>query len=145
MITRTPRETIITFRGWSAVAVLLGILVVPQLLARSLEQSEAEALVRQELIAAVTSDMLAGRSDGDPLPDAATTGRWVSELERARRVRFRSVEIRRALLVPPFRRRTNFVVKVTVEGEATPRYFWLFGTGPSSVASSSPVRWSAPL
>lgn len=146
MTNRGPRRIEIAFRGWYAVAVLLGILVVPQLLARSLEPAQAEALVRQHLIAEVTSDLLAERrAEGDPIPDAATAGRWGSELERVRRVRFRAVEVRRALVVPPFRRRTNFVVKATIEGEAVPRYFWLFGTGPSSVSGSSPGRWSAPL
>ncbi len=143
---RTPQRIEIAFRGWYAVAARIGILVVPQLLARSLEPAEAEALVRQRLVAEVTSDLLAERrSEGDAIPDAANARRWARELECVTRVRFRAVEVRRALLVPPFRRRTNFVVKATIEGEARSRYFWLFGTGPSSVSNSSRGRWTAPL
>lgn len=80
------------------------------------------------------------QNSGTDVPDKETALRWEEQIDRINNTEFVSVEVKRAILVPPFRKRTNFVVRATVcdeEQHNQTRYFWFNGT--NNIRESS--RW----
>lgn len=139
----------ITVRGVPAVILLLGILVLPYLLAGSLEPEEAERRIREYLLREVTWQQMAElESGGASVPDRETALRWEEQVNRVNDLEFVSVEVKRAILVPPLRRRTSFVAKAVFRDEnrrVQTRYFWFNGTSSSSVREGSKLEWYLPI
>lgn len=139
----------LTVRGVPAVILLLGILVLPYLLAGSLEPEEAERRIREYLLREVTRQQMAElESGGTRVPDRETALRWEEQINRVNELEFDAVEVKRAVLVPPLRRRTNFVAKAVFRDEnrrVQTRYFWFNGTSSSSVGESSEPEWYLPI
>lgn len=110
-----------TVRGIPAIILLVSIIALPYLLGGSLEPEEAERRVREYLLREVTYQQLAElESSGADTPDERMALRWKEQIDRVNNMEFVSVEVKRAVLVPPFRRRTNFAVKVVVREEKQP-------------------------
>lgn len=138
----------ITFRGIPAILLLLGIFILPRLLVGSPEPAEAEERIRQYYLLEVIQQQMAEReAGGAEVLDEETALRWADEIERVDDMRFVSVEVKRAIFVPPFRRRTQFAVKAVIQdrGQEETRYFWFNGTRPGSVQESSRSEWFVPI
>jgi hypothetical protein len=135
---RSGWRVVVTGRG-AAGLLLLAVLALPLLLARSLEPAEARRRVRTYLEwQASQGPMEEIRSSGGRLPEARRARRWERALERARRIEIVSVETRRPL--PDYlSARPAYVAKVVLrDGDRPPetRYLWLGRTSFGSECSS---------
>ncbi len=69
-------------------------------------------------------------------------------MNRINDLEFDAVEVKRAVLVPPMRKRTSFVAKAIFRDEnlrVQTRYFWFNGTSGSSVREGSESEWYVPI
>ena len=118
-------EIRITVRGLiPSLALLLGIVMVPQLLAGTLSRGKAESLiadVHARRAAAALTSYYESRPEGAPVTEEMR--RLAKQLEHAREIQFESIEVRRGLMVPPFSRRTAFYVEACRTREAPCEYF----------------------
>ena len=128
----------ITARGLvPSIGLLLVVVTLPYLLAGSLSVQEAESLVagiheRRAIQAFVERERVA------PSLTAEARERAEEQLDRRRAVRFASVRIRRGLIVPPFSRRTTFLVEARLAGATEAEYFRV---SRGSAYSSSAFWW----
>ena len=94
-------ELRITARGIiPSIGLLLGLASLPYLLAGSLSQQEAEAFVA-----------------------GIHRQRAAADQGKTQSVRFESLRIRRSLMVPPFARRTSFLIEARRAGTREAEYF----------------------
>ena len=131
----------ITARGLvPSLGLLLAVVTLPYLLAGSLSVQEAESLVagiheRRAIQAFLERERVA------PSLTAEARERAEEQLDRRRAVRFASVRVRRGLMVPPFSRRTTFLIEARLAGEE-PEYFRV---SRGSAYSSSAFWWHVRL
>ena len=113
----------ITARGLvPSIGLLLALVALPYVLAGTLSVQEAESLVagiheRRAVEAFLERERVA------PSVTAEARLRAEEQLDRRRAVRFASVRVRRGLMVPPFSRRTTFLIEARLAGAAEPEYF----------------------
>lgn len=125
----------ITVRGLiPSIALLLAIVLVPQLLAGTLPEERAKAIVSEIHERRAVAEILERAKGAKP----SEYRRIEKELENAHNVRFTSLRVRRAFMVPPFARRTAFIIEAHLAGEAQPEYFRVRG---ASVYSVSALWW----
>ncbi len=125
---RLNRKTV-TLRGAIGLIVLLGILLVPQLLAAKLTVERAESEIRKYLrFQTGQSQMAELRASGLDVPDAHTASRWKADFDRLDRLEFVSLKVRRSLLTSPLSSSRVFVAKATLrkpDRSGETRYFSL--------------------
>src|SRR5687767_10024148 len=113
-------ELKITARGLvPSIGLLLGLVFLPYLLAGSLSVQEAESLVAGIHERRAIQAFLERERDVPSLT-AEARQRSAEELDRRRAVRFASLHVRRGLMVPPFSRRTTFLIEARLAGATEP-------------------------
>lgn len=135
------------------VGALIGIVAIfglPYLFAARMDNDTAERLLREYLRSASSlRQMEELRQGGNETPSPEMAQRWADENRRQERIQFESIEVKRAWLVPPIRRRTNFVVRATLrdgEGAAQTRCFWFYAPNNSArIRECSAAAWNFPL
>ena len=137
-------EIRITARGLvPSLALLLGIVLLPQLLAGSLSEQEAQSLVAGVHARRAGQALLARAND---LGRASATDtefrRLAAEIEKAGEPRFASLRVRRGLMVPPFSRRTSFLIEARLAGATEAEYFKVRG---GSIYNVSKLWWHVRL
>ena len=126
----------------SAATLLSALILIPRLFAGTLTPQEAEKLVRAYDERQIMQSFTAQYQEGGAGRSHASAQRMVDDLQRVRGSRFRSVKVRRALILPPLARRTAFLIEVWREGAAAPQYF---RTGRAGVYETTPFWWRFPL
>lgn len=125
-----------------SLALIGGILLVPQMLAGSLSEKQAEQLVTAHYTHVATASIL-DRLDGAGRamrPEAAR--RLGAEFMKARNIKLSSLRVRRSLVVPPFAKRTSFYVEARRTGSNEPDYFKVES---GTVYRSSETAWKLRL
>ncbi len=116
--------------GWTALLLLAGFLGLSYAFAARMSPEEAADLLREHLAFLATQRHLTELQDsGRSTPGFATAERWEAELQRLKHTDFVSIDVKRALLVPPFREYTCFVVRAVSrdrENRIQTRYYWFF-------------------
>lgn len=129
--------------------LLLGLVVLPRLLTGTLGSEEAKEGVRLYYLQEVTDQQLSELEEsGMSSPDQEMALRWKEQNDRLDSMEFVSIEVKRAILAPPFRRRAEFAVKAVVHYEDRQnhtRYFWFNGVYSGSVSESSKLEWYFPI
>jgi len=114
-------------------ALFAGVFLLPQLLAGSLTDKEAEARVAAVYSQRATQALL-DRTKGLS-SSAADRQIWEAEVAKLRPVRLASLRVRRGLLVPPFSRRTTFLIEARLSGTPEAEYFKVRGSSIYNVGS----------
>lgn len=129
--------------------LLLGLIVLPRLLTGTLGPEEAKEGVRLYYLQQLTDQQLAELEEsGMSSPDQEMALRWHEQNGRVTNMKFASVEVKRAIIAPPFRRRAEFAVKAVIRlenGQSYTRYFWFNGVYQGSVSESSKLEWYVPV
>src|SRR5436309_1446559 len=145
------------FHRWAITAramygiILLGVLFsLPYLFSGSLPPEDAKRGIRDFLLWKLSQQHLAELKDsGMRVPDTRMALRWKEQTEQVRNTEFLSLEVKRALLVPPLRKRTNFVVRAVIRDtkqQTQTRYFWVNGLiSVLNVRESSKLAWHLPI
>ena len=125
----------ITARGFvPSAALLLTIILVPQLLAGTLSDDRARTIVsdihRHRAISSIIE-----RYQGAPVSEYS---RIENELAEASKVSIKSLRVRRSVVVPPFARRTAFIIEAHLAGASEPEYYRVRGARTYRV---SPIWW----
>src|SRR5262249_26609679 len=115
-----------------------------------LAPEEAKSRIHEYLLWQVSLQHMAElKEHGLGSPDTAMELRWVAQIDQVKTLEFVSVAVKRALFVPPFRRRTNFVVRVVLrdgQQQNQTRYFWFNGvTSVLDMRETSRLAWYVPL
>ncbi len=122
-----------------SIGLLLGLVLLPYLLAGSLSVQQAELLVAGIHEGRAVQAMLDRERESDVSSSTAGDRRdFAAELGKTRAVRFASLRVRRGLLVPPLSKRTTFLIEARVAGATKAEYFRVSG---GSAYSLSPFWW----
>ena len=105
------------------VALLTALILLPYLFADTLSPQEAERLIRKFYESQTSSAFLAQRQKNANEVNQKLAEEWIHNLEQVRQISFKSIRVRRGLLVPPFAKRTTFLIEVRRQDMATPQYF----------------------
>ncbi len=145
------------FHCWTTTArgiygiIFLGVLLsLPYLFSSSLTPEDAKRGIREYLLWKLSQQQLAElKSSGMRVPDTRMALRWKEQTEQVHDTEFLSLEVKRALLVPPLRKRTNFVVRAVIRDtkqQTQTRYFWVNGLiSVLNVRESSKLAWHLPI
>ena len=136
--------------GVGALAGIVAIFGLPYLFAARMDSATAERLLREYLQSVASQRQMEELwQSGSELPSMEMAQRWQEENRRQKDLTFESIEVKRAWLVPPLRRRSNFIVRVTLredEGAAQTRYYWFFApNNRSRIRECSSTAWAFPL
>ncbi|NIP38271.1 MAG: hypothetical protein GWO07_03610 [Candidatus Dadabacteria bacterium] len=115
--------------GIAGLVLLFAIFSLPNLLAASLSQEQAEKWIRYYLKQhAMGRNMQQLKADGQSSADYKTASKWEKELNRIDRMEFVSIEIRHFLVAPPTSSTRIYMVKAVIRGadkKESTRYFSL--------------------
>lgn len=129
-----PQIRIAAYGLVPSLALLGALVLLPHALSGNLSEERAEKIVgdyhRHRQVRAV-----AERAQGAPPSEYP---RLEKDFTNATKVQFSSVDVRRSLMVPPFSRRTAFIVRTRLRGATESKYFRVRG---SSVYQTSEIWW----
>ena len=137
--------------GWSGIILLIGVFGLPYVFSASLDPSLSEKEIRRYLAWRMTQDQMSVlQVGGRKLPDRAMALKWEEQHGKLDALEFVTLEIKRAWLRVPFRRRTNFVVRAVTrdeDGTERTRYYWFYRANPAAldVRESSEFSWRFPI
>jgi len=114
------------------------------------DPEDAKRGIREYILWKLSQQQLAElKSSGMRVPDTRMALRWKEQTEQVHDTEFLSLEVKRALLVPPLRKRTNFVVRAVIRDtkqQTQTRYFWVNGLiSVLNVRESSKLAWHLPI
>ena len=118
-----------TFKGkgikgvLGALGVLLALFILPQFFAGTLSIKEAETLLREYYSRRIGQDFIAQHGTDVKKLDRKDASKLGQDLRNVSKISCESIEVKRGLLVRPFRRGTTFMIKAQREGQAEPEYF----------------------
>lgn len=119
----------ITISGIAGLLILFAVFSLPNLLAASLDQRQAERWIRQYLKKQVSDYYMSDVAKSSMrLPDRAMAERWESDINNIDSINFSSLEIKHFLVAPPTATSRIYVARVVLQdpdGNEEIRYFSL--------------------